>query len=132
LSVGSAEARSAPTAKTAPRGPNERKKPNERRRNDDGNSEAAGGPGGPDPLRTAVNTVNLVGQRVEPALERVDTFIDGLLRLGEPLGFVIHGHGTGALRNAVREHLAKHPCVARAEPAHADDGGDAFTVFWLG
>jgi len=68
---------------------------------------------------------------VEPALERLDTFLDGLLRLGEPLGFVLHGHGTGALRNAVREHLARHSCVSRAEPAGADDGGDAFTLFWL-
>jgi DNA mismatch repair protein MutS2 len=130
LSRGSSEARSAPAAKPATRGPAERKKQGERRRNGEG--EADGSPGGPDPLRTAVNTVNLVGQRVEPALERLDTFIDGLLRLGEPLGFVLHGHGTGALRNAVREHLARHPCVSRAEPAGAEDGGDAFTLFWVG
>lgn len=127
LSLGSAEARSAPAAKPAPRGPAERKKPNERRRGDGDDVPV----GGPTPLRTAVNTVNLVGQRVEPALERLDTFLDGLLRLGEPLGFVLHGHGTGALRNAVREHLAQHSCVSRAEPAGADDGGDAFTLFWL-
>jgi DNA mismatch repair protein MutS2 len=126
VSRGSAEARSAPAAKPAQRGPAERKKGNERRR--DGEEAPVGGP---TPLRTAVNTVNLVGQRVEPALERLDTFLDGLLRLGEPLGFVLHGHGTGALRNAVREHLAQHSCVSRAEPAGPDDGGDAFTLFWL-
>jgi DNA mismatch repair protein MutS2 len=127
LSVGSTEARSAPAAKPAPRGPTERKKPAERRRDSDEPKV-----GGPTPLRSAVNTVNLVGQRVEPALERLDTFLDGLMRLGEPLGFVLHGHGTGALKNAVREHLAQHPCVSRAEPAGPDDGGDAFTLFWLG
>ena len=82
-------------------------------------------------LRTPANTANLVGQRVEPALERLDGFIDGLLRSGEPVGFVLHGHGTGALRNAVRAHLAQHPCVTRAEPADREDGGDAFTVLWL-
>lgn len=133
LSLGSAEARSAPTAKASPRGPAERKKPAAHPR---GNS-AAGAPaaaaiGGPAPLRTPTNTLNLVGQRVEPALERLDTFIDGLLRSGEPIGFALHGHGTGALKNAVREHLARHPCVSRAEPADPEDGGDAFTVLWVG
>ena len=63
--------------------------------------------------------------------ERVDAFIDRLLSLGEPAGFVLHGHGTGALKSAVREHLRKAPHVARAEPAEQADGGDAFTVLWL-
>ena len=75
--------------------------------------------------------MNLVGQRVEPALERLDAFIDELLRNGESAGFALHGHGTGQLKSAVREHLARHPCVESSEPASAEDGGDAFTVFWL-
>jgi DNA mismatch repair protein MutS2 len=89
------------------------------------------------PARTAQaarmpsNTVNLVGQRVEPALERLDAFIDELLRKGDGTGFALHGHGTGALKNAVREHLAQHPCVSEYGPASAEDGGDAFTIFWL-
>jgi DNA mismatch repair protein MutS2 len=151
LSLGSAEARSAPAAKAAPRGPAERKKPPGRPRSDPGASypaasypaasypaasypaaTAGAASGGPAPLRSPDNTLNLVGQRVEPALERLDTFIDGLLRSGEAIGFALHGHGTGALKNAVREHLARHPCVSRAEPADPEDGGDAFTVMWLG
>ncbi len=81
-------------------------------------------------VRTATNTCNLVGQRVEPALERLDAFIDTLLRDGEAVGFVLHGHGTGALKSAVRQHLRQHRGVARAAPAERDDGGDAFTVLW--
>jgi DNA mismatch repair protein MutS2 len=88
-------------------------------------------PGGPAPARTSTNTVKLIGQRVEAALDQLDGFIDTLLRTGEPLGFVLHGHGTGALKSAVRQHLAQHRCVARAEPAEPEDGGDAFTVLWL-
>jgi DNA mismatch repair protein MutS2 len=84
------------------------------------------------PMRSPTNTLNLIGQRVEPALDRLDTFIDGLLRQNESYGFVIHGHGTGALKGAVRDHLRGHRAVTRAEPAAADDGGDALTLLWLG
>jgi DNA mismatch repair protein MutS2 len=83
------------------------------------------------PIRTAGNTVNLRGQRVEEALGELDRFIDAFLKSGETAGFVLHGHGTGALRQAVREHLAMSPVVARSRPATIDEGGDAFTVFWL-
>jgi DNA mismatch repair protein MutS2 len=85
-----------------------------------------------EPMRTRQNTLVLVGERVESALERLDAFIDGVLRESEPYAFVVHGHGTGALRSAVREHLGRHPNVRRHAPASRDDGGDALTVFWLG
>src|SRR5690606_22330061 len=83
------------------------------------------------PLRTTDNTLDLRGQRVEESLERVDAFIDRMMSAGERAAFVLHGHGTGALKSAVREHLKSSRYVARAEPAAPDDGGDAFTVFWL-
>jgi DNA mismatch repair protein MutS2 len=86
---------------------------------------------GGDPMRTRDNTLSLVGERVEPALERLDVFIDGLVRQGEPLGFVVHGHGTGALRSAVRERLRQHPNVRQSRPAAPEDGGDAVTVYWI-
>jgi len=124
LSLAAGGARVAAPVKAPP-------KPAERKRRGEAAADAAA-ERGPDPLRTPVNTVNLVGQRVEPALDRLDTFIDGLMRMGEPVGFVLHGHGTGALKNAVREHLSQHRCVSRAEAAGPDDGGDAFTVLWLG
>ena len=39
-----------------------------------------------------------------------------------------HGHGTGALKQAVREALRTHTTVDRFMPANADQGGDAYTV----
>ncbi|MBI4702250.1 MAG: Smr/MutS family protein [Deltaproteobacteria bacterium] len=82
-------------------------------------------------LRTSANTVDLRGRRVDEALGELDSFVDRCLRAGEPAGFVLHGHGTGALKQAVREHLACSPVVARARPAQQEEGGDAFTVFWV-
>jgi DNA mismatch repair protein MutS2 len=83
------------------------------------------------PVRTRENTLDLRGLRVEEALERIDAFLDRLLSAGEPAGYVLHGHGTGALKAAVREHLTLSKLVDRARPAGPEDGGDAFTVLWL-
>jgi DNA mismatch repair protein MutS2 len=83
------------------------------------------------PARTSGNTIDLRGQRVDDALEMVDVFIDKMMAEGEPAGFVLHGHGTGALKAAVRGHLRKNRFVERANAAEPDDGGDAFTLFRL-
>lgn len=85
----------------------------------------------PTPVRSVDNTLDLRGQRVDDAIDRVDAFIDRMMSEGEPAGFVLHGHGTGALKSAVREHLAAHRFVDRARAADPDDGGDAFTVFFV-
>lgn len=82
------------------------------------------------PVRTDSITCDVRGLRVDETLEQVDAFIDRLLSQGEPAGFVLHGHGTGALKSAIREHLGAHPLVAKARPADDDQGGDAFTVLW--
>jgi DNA mismatch repair protein MutS2 len=83
------------------------------------------------PVRTSHNTLDLRGQRVEEALDAVDAFVDRMLREGEPVAYVLHGHGTGALKLAVRAHLSAATYVRRAQPAEPDDGGDAFTMVWL-
>ncbi len=83
------------------------------------------------PVRAEDITLDLRGQRVEEALDAVDVFLDRLLNRGERVGYVLHGHGTGALKAAVREHLRASGYVARSHPAEPDDGGDAFTVAWL-
>lgn len=86
---------------------------------------------GPAPPRTQDVTLDLRGQRVEAGLELVDAFVDELLLRGEAAGYVLHGHGTGALKEAVRAHLASLSHVRFSRPAERDEGGDAFTVFWL-
>jgi DNA mismatch repair protein MutS2 len=85
----------------------------------------------PAAVRTSSNTLDLRGERVDEALSKVDAFVDRMLNVGEPLGFVLHGHGTGALKSAVRAHLQASSYIERSEPADSDSGGDAFTVFWL-
>lgn len=76
-------------------------------------------------------SLDLRGQRVEEALSEVDSFLDELLRRQERGGFILHGHGTGVLKEVVRQHLQGHPCVKESRPAERDEGGDAWTVVWL-
>jgi DNA mismatch repair protein MutS2 len=90
--------------------------------------QSAGLPSG---VRTSSNTLDLRGERVEEALDKVDAFVDRMLNVGEPLGFVLHGHGTGALKSAVRSHLRASSHIEQSQPAEPDAGGDAFTIFWL-
>jgi DNA mismatch repair protein MutS2 len=80
-------------------------------------------------IRTMANTCDLRGQRVDEALEQLDRFIDALSLSSESVGFVLHGHGTGALKQAVREHLALSSRIDAHRAAITDEGGDAFTVF---
>lgn len=81
--------------------------------------------------RTSDNTLDLRGIRVEDAPSRLDAFLDRMLGEGESVGFVLHGHGTGALRGAVREHLGSSSYVEHVRAAEPGEGGDAFTVFWV-
>ncbi len=88
-------------------------------------------PLGEPPIRGADNTVDLRGLRVDEAISSVEVFADRLLSRGERGGYVLHGHGTGALRSAVRAHLGDVAYIAKSRPASREEGGDAFTVFWL-
>ncbi len=83
------------------------------------------------PIQTADNRCDLRGLRVDEALAMAEQFLDRCLNEGRRVAFLIHGHGTGALRNALREALATSPYVARARPGHAEEGGDGVTVVWL-
>jgi DNA mismatch repair protein MutS2 len=83
------------------------------------------------PIRTPANTLDLRGMRVHEALDSADKALDDALRAGEEVLFVIHGHGTGALRTALREHLPGHPLVERYEAGAPREGGDGVTVVFL-
>lgn len=73
----------------------------------------------------------LVGERVEAALVRLDAFLDAALRSGHERVRVVHGHGTGRLRRAVREALRRHPAVAEVVGAGPDEGGEGATIATL-
>jgi DNA mismatch repair protein MutS2 len=65
---------------------------------------------------------------VEPVLER---YLDDAFRGGLPMVRIIHGKGTGALRQVVRDALQSSPIVQRHETAPANEGGDGATVAHL-
>lgn len=83
-------------------------------------------------VRTADNTLDVRGRRVDEALSMVERFADQLYRQSIGIGFVVHGYGTGALRQAVRERLRSElPYVLSAGPADFEQGGEAVTMFRL-
>ncbi len=72
--------------------------------------------------------VDLRGLRVDEALERLDRALDRAMLAGLKELRVIHGKGTGALREAVREFARTHGGVASARIADQWDGGTGATV----
>jgi DNA mismatch repair protein MutS2 len=74
---------------------------------------------------------DLRGQRVDEALDVLGAALDRAASAGRDRLLVIHGLGTGALRKAVREHLAASPYVARLEAAEPSEGGDGASVAYL-
>lgn len=75
--------------------------------------------------------IHLIGQRVEPALHALDEYLDRALLASRGELRVVHGHGSGRLRQAVREHLRGHHAVAAQRPGRPEEGGDGATVVTL-
>jgi DNA mismatch repair protein MutS2 len=70
----------------------------------------------------------LVGNTVDQALDRLEKFLDESL-LGEQRTLrLIHGFGTGRLKEAVVEFLHKHPLVTEVRPATPQEGGGGVTI----
>jgi DNA mismatch repair protein MutS2 len=82
-------------------------------------------------IQTRSNTVDVRGQRADEALRMVEDYLDQAALSGADTVFVIHGHGTGALRRAIREYLAVSGYVARFRPGGAGEGGDGVSVVSL-
>lgn len=108
-----------------------------------GGGAAAGGWGGgrrtpavsvalaDDEIPRVAPELKLIGRRVEPALEALDSYLDRALLDGRDEVRVVHGHGSGRLRDAVREHLRGHRAVAAQRPGQRNEGGDGATVVTL-
>ena len=75
----------------------------------------------------AHNTIDLRGFRVEDAFPAIEQFFDGLSNRSS-VGFILHGHGTGALKVGVRQWLSSSAYVRDFRPANIEEGGDALTV----
>lgn len=76
----------------------------------------------------AARELKLIGLRVEPALHDLDRFLDQALLAAYGEVRVVHGHGSGRLREAVREHLRRHPAVASQRPGKDNEGGNGATI----
>ena len=85
------------------------------------------------PSATSVRTrLDLRGARVDEALADVQQFVDDGVVAGVSSLEILHGKGTGALRQAIHEALARRPDVAAFAVAPIDQGGDGVTVVSFG
>lgn len=93
-----------------------------------------------EPVRRVISTVrsgnsshvetqlDLRGKRYEEALNEVDQYIDSALLANYPQVTIIHGKGTGALRQGIVEYLKNHRSVKHFEFAPANQGGNGATI----
>lgn len=75
--------------------------------------------------------LDLRGERYEDAMLRLDKYFDEVLLAGYHTFTIIHGHGTGALRNGVQDYLRKNKHVAGFRFGGAGEGGTGATVVEL-
>lgn len=78
--------------------------------------------------RDMSNTLDLRGYRVEEALDSLEFFLDKASLTNLTPVYVIHGHGTGALKSSIKEFLATSPYVAKYRFGEAAEGGDGVSV----
>ena len=71
------------------------------------------------------------GMRADESLAELELFLDKAVRDGFNSVRVIHGRGKGILRNAVREHLTRHPLARSFEAEARERGGDGATLVHL-
>lgn len=78
------------------------------------------------------NTLDVRGLRADEALAMLDTFLDRLYGSNVRVGYILHGLGTGALRDAIRERL-REPSryIESSRPGNLDEGGERYTVVVL-
>lgn len=92
---------------------------------------AAAGATGAAGAAPVTEELDLRGHGIEESLDRLDAFLDA--HYGTPVSHVriVHGHGTGALRMAVRAHLKASGYVRAVRPGDEHEGGDGATVVEL-
>jgi DNA mismatch repair protein MutS2 len=85
---------------------------------------------GPSPAGTGRELV-VIGSTVDEAIDRAEKFLDAALLADERRLRVVHGHGTGRLREALTKFFRQHPLVASASPAADNEGGSGATIVEL-
>jgi DNA mismatch repair protein MutS2 len=75
--------------------------------------------------------LDLRGQRADDALDALERYLDSAYLAGLPFVRIIHGKGTGRLRDAIRQALGSHPQVRSFESGGEKEGGEGVTVVKL-
>lgn len=75
--------------------------------------------------------LNMRGMRVDEVLETLEKFLDDALLAGHKVVRIVHGKGTGKLRQAVHDFLRTHLQVHAFELAPLEQGGDGVTLVYL-
>jgi DNA mismatch repair protein MutS2 len=78
-----------------------------------------------------VNEVHLRRLTIDEALLKLDRYLNDAFMAGLYQVRIIHGKGTGSLRQAVRERLTKHSLVHSYRPAGYGEGGEGVTIVEL-
>jgi DNA mismatch repair protein MutS2 len=81
--------------------------------------------------QTSYNTIDLRGRGLDEAQIDLDAFLDGAIEMGIETVYVIHGHGTGTLKNGLRRYVRHLKKVAGFRPGRQGEGGDGVTVCTL-
>lgn len=74
------------------------------------------------------NKLDLRGERVESALDALEAYLDKASLANLSPVYIIHGHGTGALKSAVRNFISTSPYVAKYRIGEDTEGGDGVCV----
>lgn len=92
-----------------------------------------GGVSGPEPagLVAATRELMVIGKTVDQATDDAEKFIDQALLTDARRLRVVHGHGTGRLREAMTKFFREHPMVASVGPAADNEGGQGATIVEL-
>jgi len=75
--------------------------------------------------------IKLLGMRAEDALLALERYLDSAVAAGLPYVRIVHGKGSGVLKQVVRENLPKIHSVKRWEQALQNEGGDGVTIAFL-
>jgi DNA mismatch repair protein MutS2 len=84
-----------------------------------------------DRARSVASSLDLRGARVDEALEALDRYLDDASLAGLDKVLIIHGSGTGALRDAVRTEAGSHPLVKGVRAGERGEGGDGASIITL-
>lgn len=72
--------------------------------------------------------IDLRGYKVADALQDLETFLDKASMINMSPVEIVHGHGTGQLRQAIRDYLSDSPYVAKYRPGEDSEGGNGVTI----